>query len=145
MRSSWEAKKQKQPSTKNQPSKKPTIEPSTSINRSVFVHISSIEFFFVAFCRQVSTENSRLSNDLRAARSRLEEGEIEAAWQEEARIVQMIFTDFFLPLQQMVYYSHAVLQLSIIDSCLFFPVIAQVSGRILERRGEQIRGTLKET
>jgi len=32
---------------------------------------------------EVSTENSRLSNDLRAARSRLEEGEIEAAWQEE--------------------------------------------------------------
>jgi len=32
---------------------------------------------------EVSTENSRLSNDLRAARSLLEEGEIEAAWQEE--------------------------------------------------------------
>mmetsp|Transcript_74020 Transcript_74020/g.163474 ORF Transcript_74020/g.163474 Transcript_74020/m.163474 type:complete len:244 (+) Transcript_74020:76-807(+) len=32
---------------------------------------------------EVSTENSRLSHDLRAARSQLEEGEIEAAWQEE--------------------------------------------------------------
>lgn len=32
---------------------------------------------------EVSTENTRLSHDLRAARSQLEEGEIEAAWQEE--------------------------------------------------------------
>eukprot|EP00438_Fugacium_kawagutii_P030344 Skav223227 [mRNA] locus=scaffold2231:185695:202887:+ [translate_table: standard] len=32
---------------------------------------------------EVSSENSRLSYDLRAARSQLEEGEVEAAWQEE--------------------------------------------------------------